>query len=278
MNGLAGPHAPQAQAEEFFRAMTSQPPVNLPLRSADAAALSEAESFRFGPEGRLAAWRFGAGAGACVALVHGWGGQGTQFLRMATALADAGFEAIVIDAGNHGQSAPTPMGFDRFMLDARTLADHLGTMPFAWVAHSAAALAILSARRTHAISAQAYVTLAAPFVPYVPLNRFRQMGASEQMVDFVKPMLARQFDAEWRALEDGLAWQRDPASQLLAIYDLDDPMVDAGDAGRIRQVWPDCHTLQTRGLGHNRLLGASEVITQTVAFLSKIAESDVAHR
>ncbi|KUO54557.1 MAG: hypothetical protein APF78_03525 [Sphingomonadales bacterium BRH_c3] len=271
LTAAAGLHA---QAEEFFRAMSSQPPIILPQREADAATLARAEGFRFGPHESLAAWRFGAGEGPVVVLVHGWGGQGTQFLRMANALVDFGFEAIVIDAGNHGSSAPAPMGFDRFMLDARALADHLGTMPFAWIAHSAAALAIMSARRTHGISAQAYVALAAPFVPYVPLNRFRQMGASEQAVDLVKPMLARQFDAEWEALEAGLAWRGEPGSRLLAIYDHDDTMVHAGDAERIRQVWPGCRTLQTRGFGHNRLLGSSEAIDQTARFLIDVAKSE----
>lgn len=261
----------RARAEEFFCAMSNAPPVSLPLRESDAGALAQAQAFRFGPHGSLAGWRFGAGAGPVVALVHGWGGQGTQFLRMARALAARGFEAIVIDAGNHGASGPAPMGFDRFMHDARALADHLGTMPFAWVAHSAAALAILAARRTHGIGAQAYVTLAAPFVPYVPLNRFRSLGASEDAVDLVKPMLARQFQTDWEALESGIAWQADPAARLLAIYDAADTMVDAGDAERVRTAWTGCRTALTQGLGHNRLLGAGEVIDGTVDFLTGIA-------
>src|SRR3546814_7851691 len=107
----------QVRAETLFRAMRGQAPIALPLREEDEATLALAQSFRFGPQDSLAGWRFGAGAGPVVALVHGWGGQGTQFLRMALGLAERGFEAIVIDAGNPGASAPSPMGFDRFMLD-----------------------------------------------------------------------------------------------------------------------------------------------------------------
>lgn len=263
----------QAQAEKFFWAMSNQSPISLPLREEDGAALAQAHAFRFGPQESLAGWRFGAGAGPVVALVHGWGGQGTQFLRMARGIAARGFEAVVIDAGNHGASAPARMGFDRFMHDARALADHLGAMPFAWVAHSAAALAILSARRTHAIGARAYVTLAAPFAPYVPLNRLCAMGADEGAVEALKPLLARQFEAEWDALEHGLAWQSQPGVSLLAIYDADDAMVTASDAERVRKAWPGCDTVQTRGLGHNRLLGAHEVIEGTADFLVRIAAS-----
>ena len=269
---LAQSHA-QAQAENLFRAMRGQSPIALPLREEDEAALAQACAFRFGAQDSLAGWRLGTGTGPVVALVHGWGGQGTQFLRMAKRLAERGFEAIVIDAGNHGASAPAPMGFDRFMLDARALADHLGAMPFAWVAHSAAALAILSARRTHGIGARAFVTIAAPFVPYVPLNRFRSIGADEDTVDCIKPMLARQFQADWDALEAGFAWQADPDASLLAIYDATDSMVEAGDAERIRKVWPECRTVVTQGLSHNRLLGAPEVIEGTADFLAGIAAS-----
>lgn len=261
----------QAQAEKFFCAMSNQLPISLPLREDDRAALAQARAFRFGPQDSLAGWRFGADAGPVVALVHGWGGQSTQFLRMARMLAARGFEAVIIDVGNHGASAPARMGFDRFMHDARALVDHLGAMPFAWVAHSAAALAILSARRTHAIDARAYVTLAAPFVPYVPLNRFRAMGADEAAVAALMPLLARQFEAEWDALEQGLAWQVQPGANLLAVYDADDAMVTASDAERVRKAWPGCDTVQTHGLGHNRLLGAHEVIQGTADFLVRIA-------
>lgn len=264
----------QAQAEEFFWAMSNQSPISLSLREEDEASLAQAQAFRFGPQDSLAGWRFGADAGPVVALVHGWGGQGTQFLRMARGLAARGFEAVVIDVGNHGASAPAHMGFDRFMHDARALADHLGTMPFAWVAHSAAALAILSARRTHRIGACAYVTIAAPFVPYVPLNRFRAMGANDEAVEAFKPLLARQFQVDWDALEQGLAWQAEPNASLLAIYDATDTMVEAGDAERIGKVWPECRTVLTQGLGHNRLLGAQEVIAATVEFLAGVAASN----
>lgn len=264
-------------ARQFYRAMRSAPPIVLPLRPEDEAARKSARSFRFGSSDSLLGYAFGEAGSPLVVLAHGWGGQGTQMLRMALALAVHGFEAVVLDFGNHGGSDPTAMGFDRYMDDSRALADHLKVMPYAWVAHSAAALAIMSARRTHDLEARAYVTIAAPFVPYVPLNRFRKMGADEATVDQVKPMLAREFRTDWDSLEQGLAWQPDPASDLLAIYDLDDPMVSQGDGERISAVWPGCRILKTSGFGHNRILGAEPVIRETVSFLSALTASSNVH-
>lgn len=263
---IDSPANPQARA--FYHAMRNQPPIKLPLRADDQMALSRASTICFGPNRSLTARIFGDDGRPIVALMHGWGGQGTQFYRMALALGAAGYRAVVIDFGNHGESGPAALGFDRFMIDARALADHLGTMPDAWVAHSAAALAILSARRTHGLSAQAFVTIAAPFTPYVPLNRFRAMGADQAAIDAVKPMLAGEFACDWEALEAGLAWQRDDTARLLAIFDADDAMVQASDAERIAAVWPDCRTLMTSGFGHNRILGAGPVIAATMAFLN----------
>lgn len=262
-------------ALQFYQAMRSQPPIRLPLRPEDEAVLARATArmIRFGPQDTLVARVFGNEHAPVVALMHGWGGQGTQFYRMAQAVADAGFQAVVVDFGNHGESAPMKLGFDRFMFDARHLADHLGGMPFAWVAHSAAALGIMSARRTHGISARAFVTIAAPFVPYVPLNRFRSMGASDDAIDQVKPLLAREFQTDWSSLEAGLAWQRDENAQLLAIYDSDDKMVRHTDAGLIAAVWPDCRRFESRGYGHNRVLGAEPVIAATISFLQDAANS-----
>lgn len=256
-------------ARQFYLAMRSQPPVRLPLRAEDQAASERARLVRFGPAKELAARIFGEEAAPVVALMHGWGGQGTQLYRMALGLAEAGFQAVVIDFGNHGDSAPMALGFDRFMIDAGRLAEYLGAMPFAWVGHSAAALAFMSARRTHGLSAQAYVTIAAPFVPYVPLNRFRSMGAGEDAVDMVKPLLAQEFQTDWASLEAGQAWLPSAGADLLAIYDRDDTMVNCADADRIAEVWPGLHRLETEGLGHNRILGAADVITETVRFLSE---------
>lgn len=254
-------------ALQFYQAMRGQPPIRLALRVEDKAAQLKSEPFRFGAQGALSGRFFGHTDGPVVALMHGWGGQGNQFYRMALALADAGYKAIVIDFGNHGESEPMSLGFDRFMFDARSLADHLGAMPFAWVAHSAAALAIMSARRTHDLAAKAFVTIAAPFVPYVPLNRFRSMGASEQAIDLVRPLLAREFETDWSSLEAGLAWQPHGSAELLAIYDTDDQMVSHADGDRIKAVWPDCTILRTSGFGHNKVLGAEPVIRDTITFL-----------
>jgi pimeloyl-ACP methyl ester carboxylesterase len=266
----SGNEQPIEQARAFFAAMRGQPPVRFPRREEDEAAIRQSSAFRFGPGRSLAARVFGASDAPVAALMHGWGGQSTQFYRMALALAEAGFQAIVVDCGNHGDADPTPLGFDRFMLDAAALAEHLGAMPFAWVSHSAAALAIMSARRTYGLAAQAYVTIAAPFMPYVPLNRFRAMGATESAVDAVKPMLADEFGCDWAGLEAGLAWQRDQQAQLLAIYDVDDAMVDSDDAERISAVWPDARILKTAGFGHNKVLGAAPVIDASKAFLVEV--------
>lgn len=266
-------HTPEAdpsvdeQARIFYRVMRCQQPIKFPLRAEDEAALPRATAVRFGPERSLSARIFGENGAPIIALMHGWGGQGTQFYRMALALADAGYQAVVIDFGNHGESAPAELGFDRFKIDAHALADHLGAMPFAWVGHSAAALAIMSARRTHALRAKAFVTIAAPFTPYVPLNRFRSSGAEAGAIDAVKPLLAKEFACDWDALEAGLAWERDASGQLLAIYDTDDTMVQSTDAERIVTVWPDCRIFKTSGFGHNRVLGAEPVIAATLAFL-----------
>ena len=267
-NATASEHACQ-----FYQAMRSQPPIRLALRAEDEAAQLQSTSFRFGAHDALSGRAFGPAHGPVVALTHGWGGQGSQFYRMALALAAAGYRAIVIDFGNHGDAAPMQLGFDRFMFDAQSLADHLGAMPFAWVAHSAAALAIMSARRTHGIAARAYVTIAAPFVPYVPLNRFRSMGASENAIDRVKPLLAREFQSDWSSLEAGLAWQPDISSDLLVIYDTDDPMVHHGDAERVAAVWSSSSIFLTSGFGHNKVLGAEPVIAETIAFLDRLRGS-----
>ena len=89
-------------ALQFYQAMRGQPPIRLALRLEDEAAQMKSDPFRFGAQGALSGRLFGHGDGPVVALMHGWGGQGNQFYRMALALAGGGYKGIVIHFWDYG--------------------------------------------------------------------------------------------------------------------------------------------------------------------------------
>ena len=249
-----------------YQAMRNLPPIRLPERPGDAALLEACRAFRCGQNAGIAGWEIGFGP--TIGLVHGWGGQGIQFVKLAHLLAENGFRAIIIDARNHGASEPARLGFDRFMTDIAELQEYLGEPPLGWVGHSAGALALMSGRRTHGIRASAVVCLAAPFFPYVPLNRMRAAGVAEGVIDHIKQLIAAEFSTDWASLETGAAWQGDPDLRLMAIYDRADQMIDAMDAQRLLRVRPDAQIKMTSDLGHNRIISSPASADHIVRFLN----------
>lgn len=97
------------------------------------------------------------------------------------------------------------------------------------------------------------------------------MGAGDAVIHQIKPMIAAEFDTGWEELERGIAWQPQSSARLLAIYDSDDAMVQASDAAHICAIWPECETMQSEGIGHNRVLSAKPVIDATAAFLADLS-------
>lgn len=253
-------------AEALYAGLRRGGQAVLPLRPQDEALLGQCEAFRFGDASGLAGWS--VGRGPTVFLTHGWGGRGAQMATLALALAGVGFQAVFFDAGAHGESQPAPMGFDRFMEDLAALHGVMGGRPFAWVGHSAGALAMMSARRTHGISAERYVCIAAPLFPYVPIERLQRSGAPAAALEIVKARIAAQFETDWARLETGLAWRPDPAASLLAIYDDSDVVAHPEDAAAVGALCPGASVLQTQGLGHNRLLQSDQVVGAVLAHLS----------
>lgn len=258
MVGTAGETAAAALADALYEKLCSDRPASFPLRRREEALLGSCEPFRFGENDALAGWR--VGEGPLVFLTHGWGGCGAQMAKLALALAGQGFCAIFFDAGSHGASETMRMGFDRFMADAAALQSFMGTAPYAWVGHSAGALALMAARRTHRIAAQRYACIAPPFFPYVPIERMRAMGASEEVLEHVKPRFAHQFESDWAALEGGLAWTPEPGGALFLAYDGDDNVAHPEDGDAVRKAWPGATLMRTQGFGHNRILQSDEVV------------------
>lgn len=260
---LADMPRPEA-AKHLLQVLSSSAP--MPLRPHDAVLVEDAQAFRFGPGDSRCAWS--VGQGPLVLMVHGWGGRGVQMAPLANTLAAAGYRCVFFDAGGHGDSRREPIGFDTFIEDAAALTLHVGEAVHAWIGHSAGGLGMMASRALKGVQADRYVCIAAPRFPYVPLETLKaRFGASDAILDLVKPSLAAQFESDWESLAAGAAYHTLGGSKLLLAYDFDDERVHHTDADRIAEGWPRAEILKTKMLGHNRILKSTEVAARTLAFL-----------
>lgn len=252
-------------AKHLLQVLSTSAP--MPLRPHDAALVDGAEAFRFGPDDSRCAWS--VGQGPLVLMVHGWGGRGVQMAPLANTLASTGYRCVFFDAGGHGDSRREPIGFDTFIQDVAALTQHVEETVHAWIGHSAGGLGMMAARALKGVQADRYVCIAAPRFPYVPLETLKgRFGASDAILDLVKPTLAAQFESDWRSLAAGAAYQPLGGSKLLLAYDFDDERVRHADADRIAEGWPGAEILKTEMFGHNRILKSAEVAAGTLAFLN----------
>lgn len=264
------PLLPERAAFRLCITLASLPP-RLPLKPDDQRVLDAAERFEFGTGLRRVAWRWGAGP--AVVLAHGWGGRAGQMVKLADAIARAGFEAIVFDGQGHGESEGRRIGFRRLIDDLNALDDHLGGDIAAWVCHSAAGLCLAAAQIRFGLNPRRLIFLATPRGPYIPINELKRLlRPRDAVLERCREFYAGEFGMRWEEMDRCAAFVHHGDAELLLIQDRHDPRVESGDAERIAKTWGNARVLHTEGLGHLKPLWSGEVMKAVISEL----ESDAA--
>ena len=251
------PFVPDRAAFQLAIGLASLSP-RLSLKPEDKRVLEAATRFEFGTGVRRVAWRWGAGP--TVVLAHGWGGRAGQMVKLADAIAKAGFEVVVFDGQGHGDSPGRRIGFRRLTDDLKALDEAMAGDIAAWVCHSAAGLCLAAARIRHGLNPRRMVFLATPRGPYIPINElYRHLNPRDSVMERCREYYAGEFGMSWEEMERCAAFVNQGDAELLLIQDRDDPRVEDGDAERIAAVWGKARILHTEGLGHLKLLWSGEV-------------------
>ncbi len=229
-----------------------------------------------GSEGRIATWSWGDEAWPFVICLHGWGGRGTQWAHLATALLEHQHRVVVLDAPAHGASdgdrASLP-GFRNALL--RVLDTH--GAPKALVGHSLGGLAVLAAIASRANGGVTplprAVSIGAPSSVDRPLSRFlRRHQATEAVQAAMIAKLEQRWHFRWHELETvSLAAQamRAGGAPLLVVHAADDEQVLVVESEGLAADWPNAERwLAPEGSGHVRILREPTVIEKIVAFVT----------
>ncbi len=244
------PLLPESAAFRLAVNLASLPP-RLALKPEDRRVLDAATRFEFGRSPRRIAWRWGSGP--TVVLTHGWGGRAGQMVKLANAIAAAGFEVVVFDAQGHGESPGRRIGFRRLSDDINALDDALQGDIAAWVCHSAAGLCLAAASLRHGLNPRRMVFLATPRGPYIPVNELKQhLNLRASVLERCRAFYAGEFGMSWQDMDRCAVFVNHGDAELLLIQDRDDPRVEGRDAETIANVWGNAQTVYTEGLGQDR--------------------------
>ncbi len=230
------------------------------------ALLANAESFQIPYGGGfLPAWRWGSGPSS-ILLVHGWEGRGSQLGAFVEPLLSLGLSVITFDAPGHGDAPSRNASVVEHGRAVAAAGAHVGRL-HGVIGHSVGGAAALYATRLGL-----RVDRLALVAPPATHARFgagftRLFGLRD---DVHRAMLAR-LERRYGVRIEDLDVRSDAASlttPLLVVHDVDDRVVPFEDGAAIAQLAAAGRLVQTRGLGHHRVLRAPQVVDAVVPFIA----------
>jgi pimeloyl-ACP methyl ester carboxylesterase len=273
----------ESAATEAVRRFTTPPPIT--RRIIDPAARAAMPKFMppdaahrdvVGREGRVAYWSWGDPAWPLVVCLHGWGGRGTQWSPLATALLAREHRVVVLDAPAHGASDGDRASLPGFRNALLAVLDAVGT-PSALVGHSLGGLAVLAAIASRANDGVSplprAVSIGAPSSVDRPMARFlRRHEGNADVAAAMIAQLEQRWQFHWRDIDTvSLASQaaRGGGAPLLVVHAEDDEQVMVIEADGLVADWPGAVRFSApAGSGHVRILRAESVVARIVDFIT----------
>lgn len=205
-----------------------------------------------------------------VLLIHGWNGRGTQLAPMLKPLHEAGYSVLALDLPGHGDSDEDSTNVFKAAQGVREVITACGPV-VAVITHSFGLPCLLVARAQRAAlerPLQAVVAIAPPSDARGLIDKFAQLlDIPARVIQRVKRRLHDEFGED---IAERLAFYRlarEMSTPALVIHDADDHDVSVEEGRKIAACWPAARFVQTRLLGHRRILKDPEVIEQTIAFI-----------
>jgi pimeloyl-ACP methyl ester carboxylesterase len=197
-----------------------------------------------------------------VLLLHGWGGDASQWIALGDLLVAQGLAPVLLDAPAHGRSdgwRATQPQFSRALFAAQS---RLGPL-HGVAAHSLGALAAAhAAARGLAVARLALVAPSAPPGPVIGWF-VRSLRLAEGFAARMRRAIERREGAALAEFEPHWLGPRIAAPALI-VHDEGDRVAPIAAGRALAAALPKARLETTEGLGHRRILGETRVL-QTLA-------------
>ncbi|PIQ24042.1 alpha/beta hydrolase [bacterium (Candidatus Blackallbacteria) CG17_big_fil_post_rev_8_21_14_2_50_48_46] len=261
LQALISPELAASHAEKLFSSPPRYPrpyPENKVLQTGQAFTVHT-------PQGPIQAWRWGQ-TEKLIGLVHGWAGRGGQYHAWIAPLLKAGFSVITYDAPSHGESPGERSSLPELTWALREVQKQTGPWA-AVVGHSLGAAAVL-AGLDQGLQAEKAILLAPPADTPRMIRLFgNRMGLKPQVQSALISKIENRLGIRLEEFSlPEMASRR--TEKALIFHDLDDREVNWGSGERLSQAWPNAELISSKGLGHNRILRAEQIISPAIEFLT----------
>lgn len=207
------------------------------------------------------------GKGPVVILQHGWSGRALQFRKFIPRLTEAGFRVVALDGPAHGNSGGRMTNLVELAEAIQLLTAEFGEIE-AVIGHSLGGAAALLAME-YGLRPKKLVTISTPSLPEdIKANFAKQLGANPKVGDYLDHYVIKRVGKPFAHYGAVHVAQRVPVKiPTLVVHDHDDRDVGFNHAQALRKVLPHAEKLDTRGLGHRRILKDKNTIEAVVSFL-----------
>ncbi|WP_405594759.1 alpha/beta hydrolase [Streptomyces sp. NBC_01410] len=240
-------------------------------RPDERAVIEDARTGEMTVNGKVViTYRWGSGERP-VLLLHGWESRASRYAKVIARLTELGYSPVAFDAPGHGEAT----GDTTTLVEYRDIIAELhrthGEFE-AVVAHSFGVLATFVSLQSGMRTRRMVAISSVPDFAYLIDKFCTRLRLSAQMKD----ELRRQIEREVYPGEEDM-WTRFSVFHksagvripLLVIHDEEDATVDAGQAARIVEAFGDrARLVTTRRFGHQRILGAPQVVAEIAEFVA----------
>jgi pimeloyl-ACP methyl ester carboxylesterase len=215
-------------------------------------------------------YEWGAGDDVMV-LAHGWDGRASQFAVLVRDLIAEGYRVVAFDAPAHGDTIARGSYLIDWLDILEAIRRRFGRLHTV-VGHSFGGLATLVAA-ADGLPVDRVVTVAAPADADLLLQQFQAMlRFDDRTAAALRARFAEHYFPGHRDPFARLSPARRPLPRgvrLLAVHDEGDRVVPFGELTRITDANPAAEVVETRGLGHNRVLESDVFLDAVLEFVAE---------
>ncbi|OCB74812.1 alpha/beta hydrolase [Flavobacterium crassostreae] len=202
-----------------------------------------------------------------VLLVHGWSGRGTQLVKIADSLIQAGYATISFDAPGHGKSPKSSSNMVDFIATIQEINKHYG--PFeAAIGHSLGGMSVLNAIKEGLPLKSATIIGSGDIVQDILQDFITKLELPPKYALLLKIHFEKKYAGSMADYSAYKAAQK-TTIPLLILHDQQDLEVPVKAAQHIYQNAPDASLILTENLGHRKILGDNKVVQKVCNFTQK---------
>jgi pimeloyl-ACP methyl ester carboxylesterase len=228
---------------------------------------------------KLAGYRWGKETDPIILLVHGWTATATCFVNFIDPLLERGYQVISYDAIAHGKTSGISVSLTEWADTVVAVMENMGKV-YCIIGHSLGAGAIVIAS-TLELNTNKIVLIS----PVSDISKVTDQFA--KALSIPKKIMEKAHQYAWKkyytsASKYGDDWDGIFESEFkvptLIIHDVDDKEIDISNSRKLVEQWSWAEFMETKRLGHRRIILNPDVITRVLGFVSEDNSSQMNKR